>query len=76
MEDSDQDVQEIDWPALNWIKRNKYRLRILIEPLDPYFYRHSKRNTVNHQIIDVEDDNIHAISDLSTDSTTQDVGIK
>jgi hypothetical protein len=37
MEDSDQDVQEIDPPVLNRTRRKKYCQRRLIEPLEPYF---------------------------------------
>jgi hypothetical protein len=42
MEDSDQDVQEIDPPVLNRTSCKNYHRRRLIEPLDPYFCRRSK----------------------------------
>jgi hypothetical protein len=76
MEDSDQNVQEIDPPIVNRTRRKKYRTRILIEPLDPYFCCHSKRNAVNQPIINIENDDIPAVSDLATSSTTEDVGIR
>jgi hypothetical protein len=76
MEDSDQDVQEIDPPVINRTRRKKYRRRILIESLDPYFCRSSKRNAVNKPIIDIENDDIPAVSNLTTSSTTEDVGIR
>jgi hypothetical protein len=47
MEDSDQDVQEIDPSVLNWIRCKKYRRMILKEPIDPYFCRRNKRNKGN-----------------------------
>jgi hypothetical protein len=37
MEQSDQEVEEIDPPVIKWNKRKKYQSRILIEPLDPFF---------------------------------------
>jgi hypothetical protein len=37
MKESDQDVEEIDPPIIKQNKCKKYRRRILIEPLDPYF---------------------------------------
>jgi hypothetical protein len=76
MEDSDQDVQEIDPPVINWIRRKKYHQRILIESLDPCFCRRSKRNALNQPIIDIENDNTPALSDLATSSTTEDIGIR
>jgi hypothetical protein len=76
MEDSDQDVQEIDPPVVNRTRRKKYCRRIIIEPLDPYFCRRSKRNVVNQAIIDIENDDILVVSDLATSSTTEDVGIR
>jgi hypothetical protein len=76
MEDSDQDIQEIDPPVINRIRRKKYRQMILIEPLDPYFCHHSKRNAVNQQIIDIENDNTPGLSDLATSSMTEDVDIR
>jgi hypothetical protein len=56
MEDSDLDIQEIDPPILNWTRRKKYRRKILLEPLDPFFYCRSKRIRYSQKIIDVEDD--------------------
>jgi hypothetical protein len=44
MEYSDHDLKEIDPPVLNRTKCKKYRRRILLEPLDPFFCRRSKRN--------------------------------
>jgi hypothetical protein len=76
MEDSDQDVQEIDPPVLNRTKHKKYHWSIFKEPLDPYFCRRGKRNTVNQQTIDVEDDSTPAISDLITSLTTEDAGVR
>jgi hypothetical protein len=76
MEESDQDVQEINLPVINQTKCKKYHRKILIEPLDLNFYRRSKRNAVKRQIIDLENDNASTLSDLGTSSTTQDVGIK
>jgi hypothetical protein len=76
MEDSDQDIQKIDPPVLNRIKRKKYHQRMLKDPLDPYFCRCSKRNKDNQQTIDVEDVNTPTVSDSVTNSTTEDVGIR
>jgi hypothetical protein len=76
MEESDQDVQEIDLPVINRTKRKKYRRKILIEPLNPYSCHWSKRNAVKQLIIDLENDNTSTLSDLSTSSTTEDVKIR
>jgi hypothetical protein len=59
MEDSDQDVQEIDRPVLNWTKRKNYHRMILIEPLDPYFCRRSKRNTANYRLLMLKMTKVH-----------------
>jgi hypothetical protein len=76
MEESDPDVEEIDPSVINWIRRKKYRRRILIEPLDPYFCRRSKRNAISQPIINIEDDDTPVISSLAMSSTTKDVGIR
>jgi hypothetical protein len=76
MEDSDQDVQEIDPPVINRTRRKKYRRKILIELLDPYFCCRNKRNAIKQPIIDLENDNTSTLSDLGTNSTTEDVGIR
>jgi hypothetical protein len=47
-----------------------------IEPLEPYFCRRSKRNTMNQTIINIKDDDTPVISDLATSSTTEDFGIR
>jgi hypothetical protein len=76
MEESNQDVQEIDPPVINRIKRKKYHRKILIEQLDPYFYCRSKRNAVKQSIIDLENDNASTLSDIGISSTTEDVSIR
>jgi hypothetical protein len=76
MEESNQDVQEIDPPVINRIKRKKYHRKILIEPLNPYFYCRSKRNAVKQSIIDLENDNASTLSDIGISSTTEDVSIR
>jgi hypothetical protein len=76
MEDSDQDVQEIDPLVLNWTKRKKYRWKIHLEPLDPFFCCRSKRNKDSQKIIYVEDDNSPPISDSATTSTAEDISIR
>jgi nitrate reductase beta subunit len=68
MEGSNHEVQEIVPSVLNRTRCKKYRQKILLEPLDPYVYRHSKRKTVSHHIIDVEDG--------STPATTEDISIR
>jgi hypothetical protein len=76
MEDSDQEVQEIDPPVINWNGRKKYRRKILIEPLDSYFCRRSKRNEVQEPIIiDIEDDDTRNFPGLASTSTTEDIRI-
>jgi hypothetical protein len=76
MEDSNEDVVEIDPPVLTWTRRKKYWWQRLIEPLDPYFYRCSKHNKGSHQTIDVEDVTNPIIIDSVTDSDTEDVAIR
>jgi hypothetical protein len=50
---------------------------ILREPLDPYFYRRSKRNKGNQQTIDVEEDeNTLVVSDSITNSAIEDSSIR
>jgi hypothetical protein len=72
MEDSYQDVQEIDPPVLNWSRRKKYHRRRLIEPLDPYFCRCSKRIKRNQHTIDVEEDeNTHVLSNPVANFTVE-----
>jgi hypothetical protein len=76
MEDSDQDVQEINPPVINQTRRKNCHQRVLIEPLNAYFCRRIKRNVANQPIIDIENDNTPALSDLATSSMIEDVGIK
>jgi hypothetical protein len=76
MEDSDQYVQEIDPPVLNWTKCKKYHRKILLEPLKPFFCHRSKRNKDNQKIIDVEDDDSPPVSDSATTSTAGDISIR
>jgi hypothetical protein len=50
---------------------------IYMPPENPFFFcRSSKRNAVNQPIIDIEDDNTPALSDLATSSTIEDVSIR
>jgi hypothetical protein len=77
MEDSDQDVQKIDPPVVNQNGRKKYRRKILIEPLDPYFCHRSKRNAVKeHIIIDIEDDDTPGFPGLASTSMIEDIRIR
>jgi hypothetical protein len=73
----DHDVQEIDAPVINRNGRKKYQKKILIEPLDPYFCRRTKRNAVKEPIIiDIEDDDTPGFLGLASTSTTEDIGIR
>jgi hypothetical protein len=76
MEDLNHEVQEIVPPVLNRTRRKKYHQKILLEPLDPYVYRHSKRKIISHRIIDVEDGSTPALSDHATNSTIEDISIR
>jgi hypothetical protein len=76
MKNSGQDVQEIDPLGLNRTKRKKYRQKILLEPLNPFFCRRSKINKGSQKIIDVEDDDSPPVSDSVTTSTAEDISIR
>jgi hypothetical protein len=76
MEDSDQDIQEIDPSVLNQTKHKKYQRKILLEPLDPFFCHRSKRNKDSQKIIYVEDDNSPPVLDSATTSTAEDISIR
>jgi hypothetical protein len=71
MEDSDEDVVEIDPPVSIWTRRKKYRRRRPVEPLDYYFCRRSKHNKGSQQIIDFE----NVTNPTITNSGTEDVDI-
>jgi hypothetical protein len=77
MEQSDQEAEEIDPPVIKWNKRKKYQSRILIEPLDPFFCRRSKRNAVKEPIsVDVENDDTPDFSGLASTSTIEDISMR
>jgi hypothetical protein len=60
-------VEEIDPPVIKRNKHKKYRGRILIEPLDPYFWPIS---------INIEDDDTPDFSDLTSTFTIEDISIR
>jgi hypothetical protein len=77
MEDSYQDVQEIDSLVLNRTRRKKYRRRKLIEPLDLYFYHRNRRIKRNQGTIDIEEEeNTLVLSDPVANFTTEEATIR